>query len=401
MITSILFNFIYLLFPISIYFIYLVYSKVTFAKEKKIFFDLSLLSSFYLCTRYGDLKYMIFFIINILLLLCINKRRQVASFLLSLAICFYSSNIFSINIIYFFIVYGLILLVDFIFEIKSNIIIFLIEVQVSILLYIFGNYNLEFNLLFLIVSIVMIYIHYLIIKLITSCENMVKFYYSIEELTKEKELFQSLFKITHEIKNPLAVCKGYLEMFDPNDVKKSKRYIRIIDQEIDRTLILLKDFSDITKISLTKEMIDVDMLLEDVCDEVALIFRKNVKFYTDMQLGEEEIYGDYNRLKQVLINVIKNAKESIIGDGAVWLKASSNKNFVNIIIKDNGVGINKENLKNIGKPFFTTKKNGTGLGVFLSREIINKHEGSIKYQSSNKGTIVRISIPLKKINNVY
>ena len=73
------------------------------------------------------------------------------------------------------------------------------------------------------------------------------------------------------------------------------------------------------------------------------------------------------------------------------------KSKVIITIEDNGKGINKESLKRIGEPFFTTKEKGTGLGVKLSNEIIELHNGSIKYSSKEKiGTTVKITLPLKK-----
>lgn len=103
------------------------------------------------------------------------------------------------------------------------------------------------------VWIIMYLVFYAIIKFYDKVSKVVELYSSLEEITKEKKLYESLFKITHEIKNPLAVCKGYLDMFDVNNPAKASRYAGIIDQEIDRTLLLLKDFSNVSKLNIDKE----------------------------------------------------------------------------------------------------------------------------------------------------
>ena len=249
----------------------------------------------------------------------------------------------------------------------------------------------------LVIWIIMYVLFHIIILLYAKVENTVRMYYSLESITKEKKLYESLFKITHEIKNPLAVCKGYLEMFDINNPKKANKYVNIINQEIDRTLLLLKDFSDVSKIHVEKNSMDITMLVEDVCDEASLAFNNNIKFKSNVPEDEIMINGDYNRLKQVLINLVKNARESIEDKGMVFLEAKVIGKYYCIYIKDNGVGMDKETSNKIGTAFYTTKKNGTGLGVCLSREIIERHNGSITYFSKlKKGTTVKIMIPLNK-----
>ena len=186
-------------------------------------------------------------------------------------------------------------------------------------------------------------------------------------------------------------------MFDINNPAKANRYIGIINQEIDRTLLLLQDFSNVSKLNIEKNPMEINMLLEDVCDEAGLILKNDIKFKSSIGNYEVYIKGDYNRLKQVLINVIKNAKEAIDNNGLVELKAKAFKNKYIITIKDNGVGMDKETSNKIGTAFYTTKKNGTGLGVCFSKEIIEKHDGTMEYISKQgKGTMVKITLPIEK-----
>ena len=124
-------------------------------------------------------------------------------------------------------------------------------------------------------------------------------------------------------------------------------------------------------------------------------FSKNYIVY----LVDDDIYilGDYNRLMQVLMNVIKNSIEAIPSEkaGNISIKTDINNNNFYLEISDNGVGIKDEVLKKIGEPFFTTKVNGTGLGVSLSKQIIKAHDGIIYYENNTMGgTSVKIFLPI-------
>ena len=218
---------------------------------------------------------------------------------------------------------------------------------------------------------------------------------SVKKLEEEKQLRISLFKITHEIKNPLAVIKGYLDMFDINNQQHTKKYIPIIKEEVEKTLMLLNDFLSITKIKINKDIMDINLLLEEICSTMIPLL-KDKKINYKINITDDEIYinGDYNRLMQVFINIIKNSIEAIDKNGQIDIELINNPKNIVIIIKDNGSGIEKENLEKIKEPFFTTKKNGTGLGVSLSYEIIKQHQGSINYYSKEKeGTKVVIDLP--------
>lgn len=398
--TSVFLNIMYLVFPFCCYFIYLVYSKVIYEKEKLIFLDLALVSSFYLCSRFGDLNPYLCFLINIPLLIAIYKRRYFATIALSIGCLFISSNVYGVNVYIFLTQYLMIILMCFFSNYKSIDVFSIIKVLYSILIMTFlPNKIISYdNLIFIVIIWIVMYVTFYLITLFYEKVNtVVKMYSSLREVTKEKQLYESLFKITHEIKNPLAVCKGYLDMFDISNAAKANRYVGIINQEIDRTLLLLKDFSNVSKLNIEKNIMEINMLLEDVCDEADLILKGNISFNYD--ISDEEVYikGDYNRLKQVFINVIKNAKEAIEENGVVELKAKPLKNNYVITIKDNGIGMDGDTAKKIGTAFYTTKQNGTGLGVCLSREIIEKHGGTMEYISKEKkGTIVKIMLPLNK-----
>lgn len=214
------------------------------------------------------------------------------------------------------------------------------------------------------------------------------------EIKKEK----SLYKVTHEIKNSITVINGYLSMFDYNDIDKSKKYVNVLKRETKKELVLLNDFLSSNKIKLNKEIVDLNLLLEDVIESFKpLIENKNIKLISHIPKDELILYIDYDKMCEVISNLIKNSIESIDKNGIIEIYSIKIKDNVNIIIKDNGIGMTKKEIKNIFIPFYTTKSKGTGLGTYISKIIIKKHRGKIKYESvKNKGTKTIVTLPINK-----
>mgnify|MGYP004663776719 FL=1 len=261
--------------------------------------------------------------------------------------------------------------------------------------YISNNQNIE-TIIKIIISLTVFYlIGILVINIISKIEETISLNQTLKELEKEKNLKNSLFKITHEVKNPIAVCKGYLSMIDYDNKEKSQKYNEIILSEIDRALDIMDNFSQYTKISIKKDIMDIDYLINDTIDSLMPIFKtKNIKIEYK-SVDEIYINGDYKRLKQVLINILKNSSEAIKTKGLIKISVKQNKKTVTIEIKDNGCGISKENLEKIGDLFYSSKQKGCGIGVALSKEIISQHNGELIYKSEeNKYTKVIIKLPL-------
>ena len=137
------------------------------------------------------------------------------------------------------------------------------------------------------------------------------------------------------------------------------------------------------------------MLLSDIYESFSLLISsKHIKFIYHELDDEVYLLGDYDRLKQVFVNIIKNSIESIIDNGIIEMKLTVFDKEVEIIVSDNGVGMDTETLKNIKEMFYTTKKNGTGLGIALSNEIILAHNGDLEYKSDiGKGTSCIVKLP--------
>ena len=262
--------------------------------------------------------------------------------------------------------------------------------------YILENQALTTIIKVAIALIVFYLISTIVINIISKIEETISLNQTLKELEKEKNLKNSLFKITHEVKNPIAVCKGYLSMIDYTNKEKAKKYNEIILSEIDRTLDIMDNFSEYTKINIKKDIMDLDSLITDTINSLNPIFKEKSIKVTYKYDDELYIEGDYKRLKQVLINILKNSTEAITTNGQITITLKKLKNNINLVIKDNGVGISKEDLDKIGDLFYTSKEKGCGIGVALSKEIINQHNGTITYTSKlDNYTKVTIKLPLE------
>lgn len=407
--TNIFLCIIYITYPLLMFLFYVAYNKNYCKEENNLFLDVALISSFYLIMKFTNPIFGYFppIIFNVPLVIAYLKKRNITILLLSIMSIICYTKHFDLNfiliiieyIIYFFLYLTLRKQKNYDDKyINSFIIIksfFFTLVSVYSNLYTGNNY-IEFFAQILILILLLYLTIYFTTLLFEKGEEIIKYHMSLKELEQSKQIQNSLFKITHEIKNPIAVCKGYLDMFDTNNPDHSTKYVPILREEIERVLLLLQDFLSITRVNIEKESMDIYLLIGDIADDFKPILKnKNIKL--DLKIPDDELYisGDYNRLKQVILNIIKNSIEAIPSNrqGLIKIYTKKAKNKINIYIADNGIGMDKETLKHLNEPFFTTKCNGTGLGVTLSSEIIGAHDGKINYSSvENQGTTVEISL---------
>lgn len=406
---TILVDVIFAITPLTFYLFYLIFQRNTEQKENNLFLDIALLSSLYCLLRFSPNEMMNSkaLLLNIPLVIAFIKKRTTMILLISMIISLFSAECFSISWIFFTIEYlgyfGLYYWMNYkTLGKRSFLLTFLLLksfVFLGTFLYVYGLTPYHIGV-WIVLYFTFILSLYFSLQVYMKCEDVSVYFINVQNQEQEKKLKSNLFRITHEIKNPIAVCKGYLDMFDVHNKEHSEKYIPIMKEEINRTLLLLQDFLSISKIRLDKDYMDVNVLIEDVLNNFHLMMKeKHIK--QEVELLDDDIYimGDYNRLTQVFINLLKNSMEAIPVDrtGVIKVKTSvKDKNFY-VEIEDNGDGITKDILAKIEEPFFTTKTNGTGLGVSLSREIIKAHEGTIVYDSTPfVGTKVKIWLPIQE-----
>lgn len=382
---SLIINIMCITFPVLLYFMAIAYNKTIDNRNNKLLMELSLLLSLYFIISYGDSLYTYypFYLFNIPILIGYLKKRNSVCILMSIIVILYSYNYYNLNAYLLIVHYILCFLL---YKIDKKYFIYNYTILNSVFMYLYIN---DYYYILLLVYTITVYVTIIIVKYVDTCMG---FYMSLKEIENSKQLQQSLFKISHEVKNPIAVCKGYLELMDGSK-EKYDLYVPIINNEINHSLSILKDFSSIGKLKVDMELMDIGLLIEDIIDSFKLMFQEH-HIDISYQNNYDELYvmGDYIRLKEVFINMIKNAIEAITKEGIIKINITKKDSFILIRIIDNGVGISEENLAKIMTPFFTTKNDGTGLGTYLSKEIIDNHNGTIHYSSDSGGTEVLIKL---------
>lgn len=371
--------------PIMIYIIFFHIKDEINKLHNNITLELTILLVYFLCLyvfiRVFKIEYIYYITLPIILSFIFDKYKL--NIFLSIINIFMTLYLLDINIFCLLSYYIILFTLYFIIKNKKD---FISTYTILNIMYMFllDNYNIIF-----LISI------YLIYNLIILLKKRMKLYYTLEDIENNKLIKTSIFKVTHEIKNPLAVIKGYLSIFDPYDSEKCLKYKNILEIEVENALNILKDFSSINHLDIKKNNINYyDLLME--AKETILPFFNDKNIILNINSPRELfVNADYNRMKQVLINILKNSTEALSDNGKIDIKSYIENNKLITIIKDNGHGMDKETIDNLFTPFYSKKSFGTGLGLCLSKEIIELHNGTIKYTSKlNLYTEVKIVIPV-------
>ena len=371
--------------PIMIYIIFFHIKDEINKLHNNITLELTILLVYFLCLyvfiRVFKIEYIYYITLPIILSFIFDKYKL--NIFLSIINIFMTLYLLDINIFCLLSYYIILFTLYFIIKNKKD---FISTYTILNIVYMFllDNYNIIF-----LISI------YLIYNLIILLKKRMKLYYTLEDIENNKLIKTSIFKVTHEIKNPLAVIKGYLSIFDPYDSDKCLKYKNILEIEVENALNVLKDFSSINHLDIKKNNINYYDLLMEAKETILPFFNdKNIKLNINSP-RELFVNADYNRMKQVLINILKNSTEALSDNGKIDIKSYIENNKLITIIKDNGHGMDKETIDNLFTPFYSKKSFGTGLGLCLSKEIVELHNGTIKYTSKlNLYTEVKIVIPV-------
>lgn len=203
--------------------------------------------------------------------------------------------------------------------------------------------------------------------------------------------------IAHEIRNPLTSLKGFLQLI-ASGRKNSANYYDIMNSELDRIEEIVSELLMLSKPQVYQlSYNDVRIMMRDTVTllETQAILR-NIAIETDYGSEPLWVYGVENQVKQVFINVIKNAIEAMTDGGSIRINLTREKDGVYIRIHDEGPGIGEDQLAKIGQPFYTTKEKGTGLGLMVSYKIVDNHHGRIQVNSEiGKGTVFEIMLPFR------
>jgi two-component system, sporulation sensor kinase B len=235
--------------------------------------------------------------------------------------------------------------------------------------------------------------------------------YSIEAARKLIQIQQKIVKteklevveqmgaaISHEIRNPLTAVSGFIQLLRENtlDQHKQSEYLDIIKEELDAAERVIKNYLTFAKPSIVSvEELNVEKEISHLLSIILPIANQNsVKISTEYSTPNS-IQGDRQQFHQCLLNVLKNAIESMPGGGLLLIKTESLQDKVIIRISDNGIGMSKEQVLRLGEPYYSTKgSKGTGLGMMVVYSIVRALNGVLSVQSElGSGTEFSFSFP--------
>lgn len=220
----------------------------------------------------------------------------------------------------------------------------------------------------------------------------------LRNLDKLSTVGQLAASVAHEIRNPLTSLKGFLQLM--NQSGEVNQYIPIMLTELERINLVTTEMLLLSK----PQMVNFQKhnLITLLTEVIALIRTegnlKGIAIRFEPSIPEQVIYCDVNQLKQLFINLIKNAIDAMPNGGEINLSVhKKHKDQVEVLVQDEGMGIPPEILANLGRPFNTTKEKGTGLGLTVCYQIIQSHHGEISFHSEpGKGTKVSVLLPIEE-----
>lgn len=217
-------------------------------------------------------------------------------------------------------------------------------------------------------------------------------------------------QLAHEIKNPLGGIKGAAQLLQ-REIGNSDlvEYTKVIIREIDRINRFLERSMDLSKpIKLEIKKVNIHQALQEVLFLVETDMKKRgIALVMEFDPSLPMFFGDMDTLKQVFLNLIKNGLEAMDKGGELKIttrmvtdyhlvQQRKRSNFIAVDIEDTGVGIEEEQMDKIFTPFFTTKPQGSGLGLAFCQKYVGLHSGVINFRRKSQGTIFSVLLPTTK-----
>lgn len=242
-------------------------------------------------------------------------------------------------------------------------------------------------------------------------ENNEEYYVlTLEDVTGKKEMEELMLRaekmsvtgqlaagIAHEIRNPLTAIKGFLQLLQ-SGIGDAEAYFRVMVDEIEKIDEITSELLFLSK-PVTESF--KRYVIFDLVEDIVLLFqpqatKKDIKIVNNVD-NDLTLYCDQTQMKQMFINLIKNALEEMNGKGNIFINSSILDSYIQLDIVDEGPGIHPEAIKKIEEPFYTTKPEGTGLGLVITKQIIERHQGELHvFQNETIGSTFRVLLPINR-----
>lgn len=220
------------------------------------------------------------------------------------------------------------------------------------------------------------------------------------KMEKMQIVSQMAASISHEIRNPLTVVKGFIQLLQTGRLPREteERYIRIALEELERAEAIIRDYLTFAKPAPKEtEPIDVATQLQKVLQMITPMAHMH-SIHVSSSLEHGVVIGNAQYFQQCFLNLLKNSIEAMPNGGTLHVAAENRGTSVVITISDNGVGMTKEQVRRFGEPYFSTKEKGTGLGAMVAVKIIEQMGGTWTIESTvQKGTTLTITLPASRV----
>lgn len=198
--------------------------------------------------------------------------------------------------------------------------------------------------------------------------------------------------LAHEVKNPVAIIKANIDSIRDLLPKSADKNIDVIYNAISRLDKLIESYRLINIKTSNNELIYVEDMLIDIIEDYN-ISKPDIEFKYNCS-SDLSLYGSYDKLSILFYNIYKNAVEAIENRGEIVTDVYPEGNRIVIKITDNGRGI--EDINSVGLPYYTTKENGTGLGILICKNIVDEHSGELYFKNNIVGSSVIVKLPVNK-----
>lgn len=227
----------------------------------------------------------------------------------------------------------------------------------------------------------------------------------MEEQLRKTEMLNVLGElaagIAHEIRNPLTSLKGFIQLLH-GEITGYSMYFNIIMAELERIETIVNEFLVLAKPQAVQYInANIVKIMKETIDLLhAQAIMENIEIITELKSERILFYCEPNQIKQVFINIVKNAIEISRKGSKIHITINVETDYIRVTVSDQGEGISEEKRKRLGEPFYTTKERGTGLGLMVSYNIIKQHGGKIEVESEiGKGSTFHILLPTNSLVN--
>lgn len=230
---------------------------------------------------------------------------------------------------------------------------------------------------------------------------------TVRRMEKLSAIGRAATAIAHQLKNSLTLVNTFIQILPERYQQKEfiDEFMKVVPPELDSWRAMLIDMTMYSNLKrFPKELLNINQAVQDAAVLVTLkAEQSNIKLELSLKPNLPMIWGNADKLKQVVLNLIANALEATSNEGKIFIstrlawQSQESIAYVVLEVKDSGKGISQEELSKIFEPFYSTKVNGLGLGLIICREIVQQHGGQIKVISApSQGSTFTIYLPVGK-----